>query len=479
MGLSGGQEYRARGPAWDAVRRALLLLLLTGCGPVVAQLHPVSADAFTFGARPHSPHVPFGPFEGTPEERFGQLVSRARERLDGASVPGGAIAIVLDGHLAFSTGVGTRERGLDAPVGARTRFRSASITKMLIAATILSLVDDGLLALDDRVLERLPSFSRGAGHDPSAVTIAMLLSHTGGIPDSVYCPDGASLDETLAAHASDPYWAPPGRLFDYSNAGYALLAAIVEQVTGRRFEDAVSERVLAPAGMATAGFEAREEDPDLARGHVGDRVVWTHPVDCEASRAAGGVVASVEDFAHFAEVLIAGGGDVLSAESVEAMTTGRATMLSEPLVRYGLGLVEAHHDGLGTVEHGGFAFGFATHFLVVPERRFAVVVMMNGPVPPDAVARAAMSAFLDVREAREADVPAPPASWADYVGEYEDSTGSLGHFDVVVDGDALVARFRADRPVTLPFGLQASFERDEAHEVEYLVTRVGVARRVR
>ncbi len=133
---------------------------------------------------------------------------------------------------------------------------------------------DGL-ALDRPLTEYVPSFRRGPGYDASAVTLEMLLTHTGGIPDSVYCPDGASLRATIDAHAKDPYWAPPGRLYDYSNADYALLAAVIEAKTKRPFEAVVTERILRPSGMSTALYTANESDPSVARGHV--RAKWSGP----------------------------------------------------------------------------------------------------------------------------------------------------------------------------------------------------------
>jgi len=440
------------------------------------QLHPLTGDTFTLADPAPPPHAPLGPFTGDGEARFAQVLEAWRARLGDQHVPGGAIAIVLEGRLRFSGGVGTREAGRDEPITATTRFRTASITKMLIAAAILSLVDEGLVALDAPLTTYVPSFTRGGGEDPSLVTIEMLLTHTAGIGDSVYCPDGASLDETFAAHAGDRYWAPPGAVYDYSNYDYALLAAVIEHVTRRRFEDVVAERVLAPSGMRTASFAATDDEPDLARGHRGGSVVWTHPVDCEASRAAGGVIASVEDFAHFAEMLLGGGAGVLSSSAVTAMTTGRAPMQTHPLERYGYGIVEHEHAGLRTLEHGGFAFGFSTLVRIVPSRGFAVVAFVDGPTTPEAVVDAAESAFLGVSAAP--DPLAPATRLDDYVGVYDDDVGALGRFEVFVDGRSLRAHFEAPRgPV--PRMLVVTFARDASGAVAYAVTRAGIGRRVR
>ncbi|MCC6523495.1 MAG: serine hydrolase [Polyangiaceae bacterium] len=451
-----------------------LSFLLVGCVSRVLQLHPFTGDTFTIGEPVEPRGKPLGPFSGDETERFAQLLERWRPHLDRARIPGGAIAIVLDGHLRLSAGIGVREAGHDAPVTATTRFRTASITKMLMAAAILTLAADGLVALDAPVTRYLPSFTRAEGDDPSAVTLEMLLTHSDGLGDIVHCPDGASLAETFAMHERDHYWAPPGRLFDYSNFDYALLAAVIEQVTGRRFEDVVVERMLAPSGMRTASFEA-DVDDEGARGHLGGRVVWTHPVDCEASRAAGGVIASVQDFAHFTEVLLAGGGGVLSSSAVTAMTTGRVRMQTTPLSRYGYGIVEREHAGLRTLEHGGFAYGMSSIVRIVPSRGFAVVAFANGPMQLARLANAAESAFLGVTE--EPDAPSPATRLEDYVGVYDDPFGWLGRFEVFLDGRALRARFEHPRG-PIPGQLAVEFERDANGVVEYAVTRNGIGRRV-
>lgn len=449
-----------------------------GCGPAVLPLYPVTGDTFALALPPRAPADALGPFEGDDEARFERLVARWRDRLDDRDAPGGAIAVVIDGRLRFSAGVGAQELGSHAPVTAATRFRTASITKMIIAATILSLVDEGRLDLDGAVVDHVPAFTRGPGFDASAVTLEMLLTHTSGIPDSVYCPDGASLDETFDAHSSDPYWAPPGRLYDYSNANYALLAAVIARSEGRAFQDVVRDRVFVPAGMSSASFAAEESEADLARGHVGGEVVWRRPVECDAGQAAGGVIASAIDFAHFAEALLGGGRGVLSPASVEAMTTGRARMQTAPLERYGYGVVEREHAGLRTIEHAGSGHGFSTIVRFVPERGFAVVVLTNGTAPPDGVADAAIAAFLGVPEAAAPRFPALASALGEYVGTYDDPFGALGRFAVVDEGGVLGARLESPRG-PIAGGLRATFERDASGRIEYLVTRAGIARRVR
>lgn len=467
-----------------ALALALAAFACSCAGPSLVQLHPITGDSFALEGsrfkRAPGPTPLYGPFaaKASPEQRFEALLAAWGPRLIASGSPGGALAIVMDGHLRFAAGVGTREAGHDEPITATTRFRTASVSKMMIAATVLTLVERGGVTLDRPLTDYVPYFRRGAGHDASAVTVEMLLTHTGGIPDSEYCPDGASLRATIDAHANDPYWAPPGRLYNYSNAGYALLAAVIEEQTKRPFEEVVTERIFRPAGMSTARFTASAEDPTVARGHAGRKVVWRRPIECEASRAAGGVIASVTDFARFAELLLAGGGAVLTPDSAAAMTQGRALIETDPITKYGYGLIEGRHAGLRTVEHRGSAAGFSTFVRLVPERGFAVIAFVNGPTQPNDVVDAATSALLGVPERPLERVPAAAAAWPAYVGRYEDPTGALGKFHVFIDGEALRVRLDGGQRPPVRRGLRGTFVRDANATVEYFVTRVGVARRL-
>ncbi len=466
---------------WVVWRRLLLgvlgVLWVSGCEAATRQLHQVSGPLFALEAPPVQDGFRYGPFATLPRDaRFERLVARFRERLAEKHVPGGALAVVIDGKLAYSAGVGVGRSGSPEPVRADSRFRVASLSKMLIAATVLSLVEHDGLRLDRPLTQVLPFFQRGPGYDAAQVTLEMLLNHTGGVPDSDD-RHRSSLRALIEAHAHDPLWSPPGRLFNYSNADYALLAAVIEAQTSRPFEQVVSERVLTPSGMRSAGYEAVADLPLVAGHDARGHVVWTRPNDSEASRAAGGVLASVIDFAHFAEALLAHGAPVLSPTSVDAMMRGRAVMQEQPPRLYGYGLAETEHAGLRVVEHSGSAAGFSTWLRLVPDRNFAVIAFDNGSYPPEDVTDAALSAFLDVAETERPRVATPPESWAQYAGFYSDPSGALGQFEVTLRAGKLFMKRQGTRLTPLPATLRGNFVSDASGNVEYFVTRLGVARK--
>jgi CubicO group peptidase (beta-lactamase class C family) len=462
---------------WCSVVSVLPLLIWTShCHASARELHQITGSLFSFTPAPRSDGFRYGPFAGlTLDARFERIMARFSERLAQKRVPGGAVAVVLDGRLAYSAGVGVLRSSTSMRVEAESRFRTASLSKMLLAATIMSLVERDGLELEAPLTTYLPYFARAKGYSASAVTLRMLLEHTAGVPDN---EDRRllALKALISAHATDPLLSPPGRLFNYSNAGYALLAAVIETKTGRPFEQVVAERVFSPAHMVTASYTTAANEAGLSAGHdASGRVLWTRPRDNEASRAAGGVIASAIDYAHFAEVLLAGGENMLHADSVRAMMRGRALAQDEPRRFYGFGLIETERAGLGVVEHAGSSSGFSTLLRMVPSRGFAVVVFDNGTFPPDELADAAMSAFLEVPVAAPARLATSQEVWRAYVGEYEDVSGRLGRFAVRLRDGRLWLEEKGGQRGELPKALRGRFETDENGRVEYFVTRLGVA----
>jgi len=457
-----------------------LALGAAGCAhPADAQLHQVTGEIFSLRAVREQPSH-YGPFppQSTLAQRFTQLTALLGERLSGAHTPGGALAVVLDGQLRFSTGVGRLRADSALPVRSQSLFRTASISKMLVAAAALSLAERGQLDLAAPATRIVPYFARGHGHDASQVTLAMALAHTGGLPEDARGCVGSPyrLEDYFRAHADDPLWSQPGSLFNYSNIHYALLAAALHESTGSPFEQVVADRVFAPAGMLDATYTPGPV-AELARGHAEDgSLVPADLPDCETSRAAGGVYASVVDFAHFIETLLAHGGTMLLPASVEAMTTEHAQMQAAPPQSYGYGLITSQALGMRLLLHTGGALGFRSAVLMAPERGFGVVVLANGSFDPLETAYGALAAFVDVPEVFPQRVLTEPASWQHYAGTYRDAWGGLGRFRVYVQEDKLRLELLGGQSEAIPAILSGRFDTD-ARNVTRFVTRIGVAQR--
>ena len=157
----------------------------------------------------------------------------------------GAVLVARHGRPIFSSGVGLADRARRIGVTPRTVFDIGSITKNLTLAAALALVEDGRLDLSDRLGELLP----GVPADKQAITLRQLLEHRAGLPEYVVDAPGGdfvelSRDEALSRILGRPLRFEPGSDYGYSDAGYTIAAALIEDAAGRPFEDFLRERIL-------------------------------------------------------------------------------------------------------------------------------------------------------------------------------------------------------------------------------------------
>jgi CubicO group peptidase (beta-lactamase class C family) len=193
------------------------------------------------------------------------LPRAALDQLEAARVPGVVVALVRAGGPALLIAHGTDARG--ARLSAESLMPVASVTKLATALAVLRLADQGRLHVDDPLYLHLPEAL--AAH--SVATIAMLLSHSAGMPldlaaaDAPYAPGLDWPQLGLACLACLPE-AAPGERVQYSNVGYGLLGLLVERLTGLPFGSALRSLVLEPLGVE--GYLG--EEPPRAPAWVAD-----------------------------------------------------------------------------------------------------------------------------------------------------------------------------------------------------------------
>jgi CubicO group peptidase (beta-lactamase class C family) len=163
----------------------------------------------------------------------------------------GTVLVTSHGKTLYSKNNGAASLRFGVPVVTDTRFGVASVTKTLTAAAVALLVSDGKLRIEDSVDKYLPDFPRG-----NEIKVWHLLLHQSGLRN----PDEAdtagrnlSADELLGFIVAKPLAFAPGSTNSYSNAGYAVLARVVERVSGLPFEDFLSRRIFKPCGMTASG----------------------------------------------------------------------------------------------------------------------------------------------------------------------------------------------------------------------------------
>ena len=307
-------------------------------------------------------------------------------------------------------------------------FQAASISKPVAAVTALSLVADGVLGLDDNVEPLLRSWQLPplGGWQP-VITLRHLLTHAAGLTVHGFPghPRGEAvptLVEVLDGRGNTPAVRPalpPGLIARYSGGGYVLVQLLLEDLTGRPFTDLAHQRVLAPAGMTTAGYGDPASPAPALRADGQPVAGGPH----RYPEAAGGLWATPADLVRFA-------GAVQRRELLPAAL--HADLLTEQVPAWGLGVQLFEPGRFG---HGGSNDGYRCRLLAATDGSWAAAVM-TGSDAGGVVCLDVLNELAD-REGWEGWVPFPPVvdarEWIPRLrGVFEDERGRSW----TLDGDA-------------------------------------------
>ena len=309
-------------------------------------------------------------------------------------VPGAAVLVLEDGATVLARGYGLADLEHDTAVSPTTNFRLASITKQFTAAAILLLADDGRLAIDDPLRKNLPSLPP----ELDAVTLRQVLTHSSGLLDyeELMAPDAVAQvhdADVLALLETQPRtYFPPGSSWRYSNSGYALLALVVEQVSGMSFADFLRERIFAPLGMqaTVAHQDGISTVAERAYGYSLEDGGWrrTDQSPTSAVLGDGGIYSSVADLARWDAALY---DDRLLSDASRAAAFAPAVASDDPEVAYGFGW----RISGDTLWHSGESIGFRNVLVRWPAQRLTVVILSNRNDPePHRTALAIGELFL-------------------------------------------------------------------------------------
>jgi D-alanyl-D-alanine carboxypeptidase len=304
--------------------------------------------------------------------------------------------VTPQGRVKARSGFGDVAAGTPVPWNAR--FRIASYTKTFVSATLLQLVGEGRLSLDDTVERWLPGLVTGNGNDGSGITVRQVLQQTTGLHDylaelpSLFTEEGFQRDRymTLApeeavglAMKSAPMFAP-GTDWAYSNTNYVLAGMVIAKVTGNTWQQEVRSRIIRPLGLRDTS--APDTSPSIPGPHaIGYERFSAEGQDIDATElnpswagAAGAIISTTDDANTFLRALMS--GKVLRPAQLAAMRdTVPATRFEAgwPGARYGLGLMFVPNSCGGSWGHGGDIHGFKTRNGVTADGSRSVVVSIN------------------------------------------------------------------------------------------------------
>ena len=285
-----------------------------------------------------------------------------------ADAAGRALIFVSDQHGITTVVSGEGDNG--EAIHPDDAFFLASASKMITAATILQLVDQGLVGLDDLLADYVDF------EVATPITIRHLLQHKSGLPDGFSIYDTCDPDEVmegLADLAVRPFNTEPGAAAAYSTNGFNMLSLVMSSATGQTAADVVRQNIFEPLGMTSTYFTGAEDGPPLVVGGES----WDP--DCEADRmdigTGGGFASSAADLDTFMRALFE--GDLLTEESLNEMTTADSQVFG---IDYGLGLgVLYPPDGGDQAMYGHWGeFGWQAGALYDPQARRTISVLVPG-----------------------------------------------------------------------------------------------------
>lgn len=288
---------------------------------------------------------------------------------------GAALVVVRDGKTVLARGYGVREVGKHQPIDVDTPFAIGSVSKQFACATALTLVDDGKLAMSDRVAKYYPKLT--AAND---ITLADLGGHIAGYRD--YYPlnyaDQRMLspiapDDLIARYASMPLDFPQRTRWSYSNTGYVLLARVLERVSGKSYGTLLEERIFKPLGMRAS----LARPANAATGHDSFLLGAARPATPEAAGwlfGAGDIFASANDLALWA--IAFNDGKILSSAARRALV--HPVELRNALsTGYSCGFRLRNVGAEVALVHSGAAVGFTAYNAIAPGSRSSVILLVN------------------------------------------------------------------------------------------------------
>ena len=354
-----------------------------------------------------------------PSAAYARIDTAIDQAIAEKRIVGAVVLVSRDGKLVYQRAAGFADRESKRPMQLGSVFRLSSVSKPIVSAAAMVLVDQGKLSLEDPVTKWLPDFrpKLASGAAPT-ITVRQLLTHTSGLgykfaekPGSAYYQAGVSdgfdelrisLDENVRRLASVPLFNKPGDAFRYS-LSIDVLGAVLEKAAGKTLPQVVAETITQPLGMRDSGFWAKDparlavpyhdgkpapakmDDPYSMPFGEGGRMTYSpsRALDPKAFPSGGaGMVGTAPDIMRLLEAVRAGGKPILKAETAASMMRNQiGSLLAGPGTGFGFGgavvvdpAASRTPQSPGTWQWGGV---YGHSWFVDPARKLTVVALTN------------------------------------------------------------------------------------------------------
>lgn len=327
-------------------------------------------------------------------QEFDAYVTKAQKDWE---VPGLSLALVKEGQVVFVKGYGVRELGKPETINEQTLFACASTTKAMTAACMGILVDEGKVSWDDAVIKYLPEFQLYDPYVTREIKIRDLFTHNTGVgnADFLWGIMNITSDEVL----DKMRWVKPSyslrSSFIYQNIFYLAAGKVIEKVSGKPWNQYVTEKIFRPLGMKrTVSLGKEATDPNKTKQHfnVEGKITVIEQSNADEIGPAGSVWSSAEDISKWMLCMLDSskyaGGRLLTAATWQEMFKPQVIVpsgefyptqqLTKPNWRtYGLGWFQHDYKGKKVNFHTGSLDGATAIHGQLPEERLGIFVFGN------------------------------------------------------------------------------------------------------
>ncbi|AXK18935.1 beta-lactamase family protein [Bacillus cereus group sp. N11] len=286
----------------------------------------------------------------------------------------GILAKASNNGKTSSYTAGVADLSTKKPVKSDYRFRIGSVTKTFTATTVLQLVGENRVQLDDSIEKWLPGLIQGNGYDGNQITIRQLLNHTSGIAEYLKSKDADIMNSKKTYTAEEivkiglalPPDFSPGKGWSYSNTGYVILGMLIEKITGNSYAEEIEKRIIEPLDLSNTFLPGNSPvipGKNHARGYVKTEgtselkdITYYNP---SLANSAGDMISNADDLNKFFSSLLS--GKLLKERELKEMLTTVPVEGKAVGDGYGLGIYETKlPNSVSVWGHGGGIPGFTT-----------------------------------------------------------------------------------------------------------------------
>lgn len=294
--------------------------------------------------------------------------------------PGVSFLIAKKGKTIYQKAFGKANMELGVSMSSDNVFEIGSITKQFTAISILMLMEDGKLSIDDEITKYIPDYPTQG----KKITIHHLLNHTSGIKSYTGMANFRNRAKTdispkdlIDLFKNEPMDFEPGEQYKYNNSGYILLGYIIEKVSGETYAGFLNNRIFKPLGMTSSSFGSRKQliqNRAAAYSETNTGYENADYLSMSIPYSAGAIISTTGDLLKWQNAL--NKNMLIKKENYEKAING-STLNNGKHISYGFGFEEGNINGSKTIEHNGGIFGYTSMGIYIPEEEIFVSGLTN------------------------------------------------------------------------------------------------------